>query len=224
MTKPGCLIAPSILSADFANLEKEIKAVEDAGADLIHIDVMDGIFVSNLTIGALVVDAIKKITNLPLDVHLMIERPENLIPGFIKAGADYISFHLEATAHTHGVVQMIKKAGVKAGVALNPATPLVMMESIIEDLDFVVIMSVNPGFGGQSFIESSCAKLKAARRMIDKRGKDILLEVDGGVKTDNIKRIASAGANMFVAGSAVFGSDDYKKTISLMKERSGSAC
>jgi len=212
-------IAPSILSADFCRLGEEIKAVEAAGADYIHIDVMDGHFVPNITIGPLVVDAIRKITSLPLDVHLMIENPDRYIPDFAAAGADIIVVHAEASIHLHRSIQLIKSLGKKAGVSLNPATPLNYLEYVLADLDLVLLMTVNPGFGGQSFIEEAIPKIKALRAMLDKRGLEAELEVDGGVKTDNISRISHAGADVFVAGSAVFGSSDYLSTIKALKDQ-----
>jgi len=212
-------IAPSILSADFCRLGEEIKAVEAAGADYIHIDVMDGHFVPNITIGPLVVDAIRKITRLPLDVHLMIENPDRYIPDFAAAGADIIVVHAEASVHLHRSIQLIKSLGKKAGVSLNPATPLNYLEYVLADLDLVLLMTVNPGFGGQSFIEEAVPKIKALRAMLDKRGLEAELEVDGGVKVDNIARISHAGADVFVAGSAVFGSSNYLSTIKALKDQ-----
>jgi ribulose-phosphate 3-epimerase len=212
-------IAPSILSADFARLGDEVRAVAAGGADYIHIDVMDGHFVPNITIGPLVVEAVKKVTQLPLDVHLMIANPDLYIADFAKAGADIIVVHAEATHHLHRTVQLIKSLGKRAGVSLNPATPLNCLDYVLEDLDLVLLMTVNPGFGGQSFIEACLPKIHALRGMLDKRGLDTELEVDGGVKTDNIDRISHAGANVFVAGSAVFGSSDYAATISELKRR-----
>jgi len=210
-------IAPSILSADFSRLGEEIKAVEAAGADYIHVDVMDGHFVPNITIGPLVVAAARKITRLPLDVHLMIENPDRYIPDFAAAGADIIVVHAEASIHLHRSIQLIKSLGKKAGVSLNPATPLHYLEYVLADLDLVLLMTVNPGFGGQSFIEETIPKIKALRAMLDKRGLEAELEVDGGVKIDNIARISHAGADVFVAGSAVFGSSDYASTIKALK-------
>lgn len=210
-------IAPSILSADFCRLGEEIKAVEAAGADYIHVDVMDGHFVPNITIGPLVVDAVRKITKLPLDVHLMIENPDRYIPDFAAAGADIIVVHAEASIHLHRSIQLIKSLGKRAGVSLNPATPLNFLEYVLADLDLVLLMTVNPGFGGQSFIEEAIPKIKALRAMLDKRGLEAELEVDGGVKIDNIARISHAGADVFVAGSAVFGSSDYAATIKALK-------
>jgi ribulose-phosphate 3-epimerase len=210
-------IAPSILSADFCRLGDEVKAVEAAGADYIHVDVMDGHFVPNITIGPLVVDAVRKITSLPLDVHLMIENPDRYIPDFAAAGADIIVVHAEASVHLHRSIQLIKSLGRKAGVSLNPATPLNVLEYVLADLDLVLLMTVNPGFGGQSFIEECLPKIQSLRAMLDKRGLEAELEVDGGVKVDNIARIAHAGADVFVAGSAVFGSSDYAATIKALK-------
>ena len=212
-------IAPSILSADFALLGEELKKIEDAGVDLIHIDVMDGHFVPNITVGPFVVEAVKKATSLPLDVHLMIERPEDYISAFACAGADIITVHVEACTHLHRAIQQIKEAGKKGGVSLNPSTPLVMAECVLEDIDLLLIMSVNPGFSGQKFIPSALEKIREARRMLDKIGSKAYLEVDGGIKLDNIAEVASAGADMFVSGSGVFGTQDYKKTIEEMKKR-----
>jgi len=210
-------IAPSILSADFSRLGEEIAAVEAAGADYIHVDVMDGRFVPNITIGPLVVEAARRITKLPLDVHLMIEEPERYVEDFASAGADIIVVHAEACRHLHRVVQQIKGLGKKAGVSLNPATPLDHLEYVLEELDLVLLMTVNPGFGGQSFIEACIPKIHQLRGMLDRRGCEAELEVDGGVKLQNIARIAHAGADVMVAGSAVFGSSNYAETISEMK-------
>ncbi len=211
-------IAPSILSADFARLGDEIKAIDRAGADYVHVDVMDGHFVPNITIGPLVVDAIRPVTELPLDVHLMIENPDRYVSEFARAGADIIVVHAEASRHLHRTIQLIKSLGKKAGVSLNPATSLTSLDMILPDLDLVLLMTVNPGFGGQSFIESSLPKISELRRRIDVLGLPIELEVDGGVKVDNIQRIAAAGADVFVAGSAVFGAEDYRMTIARLKE------
>ena len=212
-------IAPSLLSADFSRLGDEVRAVAAAGADYIHVDVMDGHFVPNITIGPLVVEAVRKVTDLPLDVHLMIENPDLYVPEFAKAGADIIVVHAEASHHLHRTVQLIKSLGKKAGVSLNPATPLQYLDYILEELDLVLLMTVNPGFGGQSFIEACLPKIHALRAMLDKRGLETELEVDGGDKTSNIDRISHAGADVFVAGSAVFGSSDYAATISELKRR-----
>ena len=210
-------IAPSILSADFSRLGDEIRALEASGADYVHVDVMDGSFVPNITIGPLVVQAARRITALPLDVHLMIERPDSYISDFAAAGADIIVVHAEATRHLHRTVQLIKTFGKKTGVALNPATPLNVLDHVLVDLDLVLLMTVNPGFGGQSFIPACLEKIRLMRLMLDERGLEIELEVDGGVKIDNIAEISRAGADVFVAGSAVFGSPDYGATIAEMK-------
>ena len=212
-------IAPSILSADFTRLGEEIAAIEAAGADYVHIDVMDGRFVPNITIGPLIVEAVRRVTKLPLDVHLMIAEPDRYIHSFAEAGADIIVVHAEATDHLHRTVQLIKSLGKRAGVSLNPATPLNVLDYVLEDLDLVLLMTVNPGFGGQSFIEACVPKIQALRAMMDKRGVEAELEVDGGVKTDNIAHISRAGADVFVAGSAVFGSPDYLATITELKKR-----
>jgi ribulose-phosphate 3-epimerase len=214
-------IAPSILSADFARLGEEVQAVARAGADYIHVDVMDGHFVPNLTIGPLVVEAVRKVTDLPLDVHLMIEAPDRYIADFASAGADLITVHQEAVPHLHRTVQLIKSLGKRAGVSINPATPASTLDVILDELDLVLVMTVNPGFGGQGFIASGLAKIAALRREIDRRGLTVELEVDGGVKIDNIGRIAAAGADVFVAGSAVFGSADYAATIGELRRRAG---
>ncbi len=211
-------IAPSILSADFGRLSEEIKKVEEAGADLIHVDVMDGHFVPNLTIGPPVIEFIRKATTLPLDVHLMIENPERYIDNFVSAGSNILTVHVETCPHLHRTIQQIKEKGILAGVALNPATPLVSVEEIIGYVDLLLIMSVNPGFGGQSFIPAILAKIKAARKMIDSKGARVELEVDGGLKIENIKQISDAGCDIFVAGSAIFKSKDYQKSISAMRQ------
>ena len=211
------MIAPSILSADFACLGKEITAVTAAGADVIHIDVMDGHFVPNITIGPLVVKAVRKVTDLPLDVHLMIENADAYLEDFAKAGADWITVHVETGYHLHRTIHRIKELGKKAGAVLNPATPLTSLTEILPDLDLVMLMTVNPGFGGQSFIESSLAKITRLKKMIDDRGLSVGIEVDGGVSPKTIGAIAAAGANIFVAGSAVFGQDDYAKVIADLK-------
>ncbi|MDW7643890.1 MAG: ribulose-phosphate 3-epimerase [Desulfuromonadales bacterium] len=215
-------IAPSILSADFSRLGEEIAAIEHGGADYVHVDVMDGHFVPNITIGPLVVEAARRSTALPLDVHLMIENPDRYIPQFAEAGADILTVHQEAVPHLHRTVQLIRSLGKKAGVSINPATPVSTLEVILEEVDLILVMSVNPGFGGQSFIPSALAKIEALRQLIDRRGLAVELEVDGGVKADNIRQVAAAGADVFVAGSAVFGTADYGATIALLKENAQS--
>ncbi|MFO7913806.1 MAG: ribulose-phosphate 3-epimerase [Desulfotignum sp.] len=215
------LIAPSILSADFTCLGKEVSAVEKAGADWIHIDVMDGQFVPNITYGPIIVEACKRATALPLDVHLMIETPELMIPDFANAGADYISVHAEACPHLHRTLQLIKEHNVRAGVALNPATPLSAIAHITDQLDFVLIMSVNPGFGGQKFIRSSIAKIQALSRLLKEHGSHALIQVDGGINLDTIDLVAQAGAACFVAGSAVFNTPDYAGTIAKLRDAAG---
>lgn len=212
-------LSPSILSADFSNLSKDIKAVENVGAELLHIDVMDGHFVPNITIGPLILDSIKDKTSLPLDVHLMIEKPDNYISKFAEAGADLLTVHVEACTHLHRTIQNIKSHGVKVGVSLNPATSLNTIEEVLHELDMVLIMSVNPGFGGQKFIESSLKKISKLKRMIDESGKNIDIEVDGGVKVDNVSKIIKAGANVIVAGSAVFGGNSIKDNVLAFKEK-----
>ncbi|MCY7748237.1 ribulose-phosphate 3-epimerase [Bacillus inaquosorum] len=207
-------VAPSILSADFAALGNEIKDVEKGGADCIHIDVMDGHFVPNITIGPLIVEAVRPVTDLPLDVHLMIEEPDRYIPAFAKAGADILSVHAEACLHLHRTIQLIKEQGVKAGVVLNPHTPVQVIEHVFDDLDLVLLMTVNPGFGGQKFIHSVLPKIKEVKRMADERKKDLLIEVDGGVNKETAPLVIEAGANLLVAGSAVYGQPDRKKAIS----------
>jgi len=216
MAKPT-YIAPSILSADFARLADEVGAVERAGADFLHIDVMDGHFVPNLTVGPPIVEALKKVTKLPLDVHLMITNADAFISEFAAAGADYLTVHVEACPHLHRTVQSIKERGVKAGVTLNPATSLTTLEEIVADVDLVLIMSVNPGFGGQKFIPSSLKKITSARQLIDRAQSRALLEVDGGVKVDNAAQVLDAGADILVAGSAIFESQDYAATIAAMR-------
>ena len=212
------LIAPSILSADFARLGEDVKAVLDAGADIVHFDVMDNHFVPNLTIGPLICEALRKDgIEAPIDVHLMVEPVDRIIPDFAKAGATYITFHPEASRHIDRSLALIRDEGCKSGLVFNPATPLNWLEHVIDKVDMVLLMSVNPGFGGQKFIPSALDKLRAARRMIDDSGLDIRLEIDGGVKVNNIGEIAAAGADTFVAGSAIFGSDDYAATIAAMK-------
>ena len=212
------MIAPSILSADFSRLGDEIRAVEAAGADVIHIDVMDGHFVPNITIGPLIVKAVRQVTRLPLDVHLMITEPDRYLQDFIDAGADWVTVHVEACTHLHRTLAYIRGQGKKAGAVLNPATSLTTLEYVLGDLDLVMLMSVNPGFGGQSFIESSLEKITRLRKMLDAVNPEAGIEVDGGVSPATIAKIASAGANIFVAGSAVYGAKDYQAVIREMKE------
>ncbi len=198
------LLAPSILSANFANLESDIKVIESLGVDAVHIDVMDGRFVPNITIGPCVVESISRVTELILDVHLMIVEPERYVEDFVKAGADWISVHWEACTHVHRVISMIKEMDRKAGIAINPAIPVSFLEEILPFVDFVLIMSVNPGFGGQKFIKASIEKIKKLRELIDKEGLNVEIEVDGGIKTDNVKEVIEAGTDIVVAGSAIF--------------------
>ncbi len=212
------LIAPSILSADFARLGDDVRAVLDAGADLIHFDVMDNHFVPNLTIGPMICEALRKDgIEAPIDVHLMIEPVDRIIPEFASAGADYITFHPEATRHIDRSLSLVRESGCKAGLVFNPATPLDCLNYVMDKVDMILLMSVNPGFGGQAFIPSALDKLREARSLIDASGLDIRLEIDGGVKVNNIGDISAAGADTFVAGSAIFGSDDYAATISAMR-------
>jgi ribulose-phosphate 3-epimerase len=211
------LIAPSILSADGGRLADEIATVENAGADWIHIDVMDGHFVPNITIGPAIITSLRKTTKLPFDVHLMIKNPENYIESFASAGADIITVHVEAANHLHRTIDLIKKCGKKAGVSLNPATPLTQVEEILPDIDLLLIMTVNPGFGGQQFIKTTLPKIAKAGKMLSALPNKPLLEVDGGVNLKNIKSIAQAGAQVLVAGNSVFASKDYKKTIAELK-------
>jgi len=207
------LIAPSILSADFSRLGEEVKAVERVGADWIHVDVMDGHFVPNITIGPLVVEAVKRVTELPLDVHLMIEDPDQYLEDFARAGSTLMTVQVEACVHVHRTIQAIKALDVKAGVALNPATPLSTIEWILEDVDLVLIMSVNPGFGGQKFISQALQKIRDLKAMIRAKNPNVLIEVDGGINQETIQSAAEAGADVFVAGSAIFGSSDYGKAV-----------
>jgi len=210
-------IAPSILSADFSKLGEEIKDVERGGADYIHVDVMDGHFVPNITIGPLIVEAIRPVTQLPLDVHLMIENPDEYIEAFAKAGADYITVHVEACRHLHRTIHYIKSLGVKAGVVLNPSTPVDLIKHIIDDIDMVLLMSVNPGFGGQKFITGVLSKIREVKKMADERGLDLEIEVDGGVNPETAQLCIEAGANVLVAGSAVFNQEDRGTAISALR-------
>lgn len=211
-------LAPSILSADFSRLLEDVKRVEAAGCDLLHIDVMDGHFVPNITLGPLIVESLKGKTNLPFDVHLMIDNPDQYIPAFVQAGAAIISVHSEACIHLHRTLQLIKQQGAKACVALNPATPVEVLENVLEELDMVLIMTVNPGFGGQAFIEGMLPKIKKLKSMIDKKGLTIDIQVDGGIKPDNIHLVTQAGANIIVAGSAIFNSNNITETVALMRK------
>ncbi len=217
MSRPPIRIAPSILSADFGRLAEEVAAVEAGGADVIHVDVMDGRFVPNLTIGPPVVAALRRATKLPLDVHLMIVEPERYVEQFREAGADWISVHAEACVHLQRVLAQIRECGAKPAVALNPATPLSVLDWVLEDLHMVLLMSVNPGFGGQSYLPQITRKIAELRRRIDERGLPVEIEVDGGVKPDNVAQVTAAGANVLVAGSAIFGKPDYQKTIAALR-------
>ncbi len=214
-------IAPSILSADFMKLGEEISAAEAAGADMLHLDIMDGHFVPNMTIGPAIVESIRKITSLPLDVHLMIEEPDKYLEDFIKAGADYLTVHYEASVHLHRTVQWIKERGVKAGVSLNPATPVWNLEHILSDMDFALLMSVNPGFGGQEFIPRTVDKIKTLKRLLNEQGLPALIEVDGGINLRNAAAVASAGADILVMGSAFFHSGDYGTLVKQFRENVG---
>jgi len=212
-------IAPSLLSADFSRLQEDITLVEEGGADVLHVDVMDGHFVPNITFGPFIVKAIKKCATIPLDVHLMIENPERYIEDFAKAGSDYITVHVEACTHIHRVLQQIKATGAKAGVSLNPGTPLSSIEEVLGDVDLILIMSVNPGFGGQSFISGALDKIKRLRQMLRERGLDhVEIEIDGGVKLDNIAEVAEAGVDIFVSGSGIYKAEDPKDMIAQMKK------
>jgi ribulose-phosphate 3-epimerase len=214
-------IAPSILSADFVKLGEEIKAAEASGADILHIDIMDGHFVPNITIGPFIVEAIRKTTSMPLDVHLMIEDPDKYLADFIKAGADFLTVHYEACVHLHRTVHYIKQSGIKAGVSLNPATHVGSLDHILQDLDFVLIMSVNPGFGGQVFIPKAIDKIKIVKKLVTGGKLSTLIEVDGGVKLDNMAEVVSAGADILVMGSAFFDSGDYGKVVRKFREIAG---
>ena len=215
------LIAPSILSADFARLGEEIRAVEEAGADWIHIDVMDGHFVPNITMGPLVVEAVRRSTRLPLDVHLMIDNADRYIPDFIKAGADLVAVQVEACVHLNRSIQLIREHGARPGVVLNPATPLESLAWVLEDVDFIMLMSVNPGFGGQQFIPNTLTRIRQLRELLNARGLSPLIEIDGGVNAGTIADIAAAGVDVFVAGSAIFGSPDYRATIAAFRRLIG---
>lgn len=212
-------IAPSILSADFANLGEEIRRIDKCGADMVHIDVMDGMFVPNITIGAPVVKELRKHTKLVFDVHLMIENPDKHIDDFVRAGSDIITVHVESTKHLHRTIQLVKQAGVKCGVALNPATSLKEIEWIIQDVDMILIMTVNPGFGGQAYIDSMTDKVKELRHMISSRGLSVDIEVDGGITLENVSVLHNAGANVFVSGSTIFRSVDMGRTIFDLREK-----
>ncbi len=211
-------ISPSILSADFSRLKEEVQAVEKAGADYIHVDVMDGHFVPNITIGPMILESLRKMTSLPLDVHLMIRNPDEFLTAFVEAGAGILTVHVEACSHLHRTLTEIKKRGARAGVSLNPATPLCLIEPALEYADLVLVMTVNPGFGGQEFIPAMLPKIKQLRSLIDHKGWNLELEVDGGIKVDNIGAVAKAGADVFVSGSGIFKTSDYGKTITAMRE------
>ncbi len=217
MSRGQTLIAPSILAADFGRLGAEVESVERGGADWIHVDVMDGHFVPNLTIGPVVVEAVKRVTRLPLDVHLMIEQPERYVDAFVKAGAATVGVHVEACPHLHRTVGQIREAGARASVVLNPGTPASAVETVLGDVDQVLVMTVDPGFGGQSFIDSTIPKIATLRSWIDERGLDVALEVDGGISEQTIGAAARAGADVFVAGTAIFGTSDYSRAISALR-------
>ena len=214
-------IAPSILSADFSRLSDEVRAVEKAGADVIHVDVMDGHFVPNITIGPLVVQGLRKLTSLPLDVHLMIENPERYIEAFAQAGGDWITIHAEACPHLKRTIEKIRRLNVRPGVVLKPATSLKILHSVLDNLDLVLIMSVNPGFGGQSFIPSTLKKIERLRKMVDQHRDPVEIEVDGGVKIENIREVSAAGGDIFVVGTGIFKTEDYEETIKRLREKIG---
>lgn len=213
------MLAPSLLSADFSNLKEEIEKVERGGADYLHLDVMDGIYVPNITFGAPVIEKLRSISKLPFDTHLMIDRPERFIEDFVKAGTDILTIHGESTIHLHRTIQEIKSFGIKAGVSLNPATPLECLKYIIKDIDLILIMSVNPGFGGQSFIPAMKEKILETRKMIDQNNPNIILEVDGGIKLDNVKEIKELGVDLIVVGSDIFGVKDVENRTRKFKEK-----
>ncbi|MEW8972772.1 MAG: ribulose-phosphate 3-epimerase [Tissierellaceae bacterium] len=212
------MLAPSLLSADFANLREEISKIEKGGADYLHLDVMDGTFVPNISFGAPVIKSLRRITELPFDVHLMVDKPERYIEDFVDAGADIITVHEEATTHLHRTIQLIKSFGVKAGVSLNPSTPVENLEYVLDDIDLILIMSVNPGFGGQSFINSMVDKIRKTREIIDRKALDIILEVDGGIKLNNARNMVELGVDLIVSGSDVFGADDIVKRTREFKD------
>jgi ribulose-phosphate 3-epimerase len=223
MAPPPIRIAPSILSADFGRLADEVRAVEAAGADLVHVDVMDGRFVPNITIGPLVVEAVRKVTRLPIDVHLMIVEPERYVEAFAKAGANLVSVHAEVSPHLHRTLQAIRAAGARPAVALNPSTPLSVLEYVLGDCAMVLVMTVNPGFGGQSYIEACTQKVRQLRAMADARSLPLDVEVDGGIKPETAATVAAAGANVLVAGTAVFGAPDYRQAIAAIREGAAKA-
>jgi ribulose-phosphate 3-epimerase len=211
-------IAPSILSADFSRLADEVKAVEKAGADVIHVDVMDGHFVPNITIGPLVVQGLKKLTSLPLDVHLMIEHPERYLEDFVQAGGDWITIHAEVCPHLKRVIKKVRQLNVRPGIVLKPATPLKTLFPVLDDIDLVLIMSVNPGFGGQSFIPSTLKKIERLRKIVDQNGYSMEIEVDGGVKIENIREVSAAGGDIFVVGTGIFKTENYEETIRKLRQ------
>ncbi len=219
MTSPR--IAPSILAADFTRLAEELDSIERGGADWVHVDVMDGHFVPNITIGPFIVEAVKRATSLPLDVHLMIEEPERYVPDFVKAGANTVGVHVEACPHLHRTLSQIREAGLRASATLNPSTPAEAVEPVLGDVDQVLVMTVNPGFGGQKFIESMLPKIETLRRWIDERELDVALEVDGGIGPETIGRAAQAGADVFVAGTSIFGAPDYREAIAALRRNAG---
>jgi ribulose-phosphate 3-epimerase len=218
MPPPPLRIAPSILSADFGRLADEVRAIEAAGADLVHVDVMDGRFVPNITIGPLVVEAVRKVTKLPIDAHLMIVEPERYVEAFAKAGANLVSVHAEVSPHLHRTLQAIRAAGARPAVALNPSTPLSALEYVLGDCDMVLVMTVNPGFGGQRYIEACTEKVRRLRALAEERGQPLDIEVDGGIKADTARKVAEAGANVLVAGTAVFGAPDYRQAIAGIRD------